>query len=114
VDYTHPISASINGFAHFDARHQGGVLTGYALTDQGQYTSAYSIGDLRVGADFTGGFQASVFVNNLWDERAQLQIDTTGICTAIPCAAFNPAVPAKLRAFIAQPRTVGITLQKKF
>jgi iron complex outermembrane receptor protein len=114
ADYTHPLSASINGFAHFDVRYQGNVLTGYSLTDQGQYTSAYSIGDLRVGADFTGGFQASVFVNNLWDERAQLQIDTTGICTAIPCAAFNPAVPAKLRAFIAQPRTVGITLQKKF
>jgi iron complex outermembrane receptor protein len=114
VDYTHSLSASINGFAHFDVRYEGDALTGYALTDQGEYTSAYSIGDLRVGADFPSGIKASLFVNNLWDERAQLEIDTSGLCTAIPCAAFNPAAPAKLRAIIAQPRTVGLTLSKKF
>jgi outer membrane receptor protein involved in Fe transport len=114
VDYTHPLSASINGFAHFDVRYEGDASTGYALTDQGEYTSAYSIGDLRVGADFPSGIKASLFVNNLWDERAQLEIDTSGLCTAIPCAVFNPAVPAKLRALIAQPRTVGLTLSKKF
>jgi hypothetical protein len=69
---------------------------------------------LRVGADFPSGFKASVFLNNLWDERAEYTIDTSGVCAAIPCATFNPAAPAKLRALIAQPRTVGITLSKKF
>jgi iron complex outermembrane recepter protein len=114
VDYTHALSATVNGFAHFDVRYSGNTPTGYALTDAGEYNSAYSLGDLRVGADFPSGFKASVFVNNLWDERAEYTIDTSGVCTAIPCTAFNPAVPAKLRALIAQPRTIGLTLSKKF
>jgi iron complex outermembrane recepter protein len=114
IDYTHPITASINGFAHFDVRYQGSALTGYAPTDAGQYTAAYSIGDLRVGADLPAGLKVSVFVNNLWDERAQLFLNTSPVCSSIPCASFNPDVPGSLRMFIAQPRTVGITVLKKF
>jgi iron complex outermembrane recepter protein len=114
VEYSHPFSRGVTGFAHFDVRYVGDTPSGYALTDRGEYTSAYSIGDFRVGADFPAGFKATVFVNNLWDERAELALDTSAVCSAIPCAAFNPSAPARLRALIAQPRTVGLTLSKKF
>ncbi|MBI3677179.1 MAG: hypothetical protein HY243_11260 [Proteobacteria bacterium] len=69
---------------------------------------------LCLGADFSDDPQATLFVDNVWDKRAPLAISTRDLCTSIPCAAFNPAVPAQLRAVIAQPRTIRLTLSKKF
>jgi iron complex outermembrane receptor protein len=114
AEFNHAVTGSIHGFAHFDVRYEGDKLAGYAQTDRGLYTSAYAIGNFRIGADFPSDVKATIFVNNLWDQRAELALDSTAVCTAIPCATFTPNVPARIRALIAQPRTVGLTLSKKF
>jgi hypothetical protein len=69
---------------------------------------------VRLGAELRNDFTATFFIDNVRDDRAQLYISTQDVCTSIPCTSFNPNVPAKLRALIAQPRTFGLTLAKKF
>lgn len=112
IDYEHPITPHLDGFAHFDVRYESDKPEGLALTDRGVSIPSYSLGNLRFGLAWDT-FTTTFFVNNLWDERAVLAISSQDLCTSAPCVP-NPAAPARLRELIAEPRTYGITLSKRF
>jgi outer membrane receptor protein involved in Fe transport len=114
VDYVHPLTDTITGFVHFDVRYESSRPAGYATTDEGVNMAPYAIGNLRFGVNLPSDVDVTLFVNNLWDDRAQLYMSTSPLCTAIPCASFNPAKSAMYEVLIVQPRTFGITLAKRF
>jgi iron complex outermembrane receptor protein len=116
ADYHWSFTDKILGFAHFDVRYEADKPNGLASTDKGVYIPAYTLGNLRVGANFPGATTVTLFADNLWDTRDISEIVTSDIClTQATCPSpLNPNAPAKLREVIGQPRTVGITVAKKF
>jgi len=117
VDYHWPITAAINGFAHFDVRYESDKPNGLASTDKGVYIPAYSLGNLRIGADFAEGTTVTLFANNLWDTRDVSEIVTSSLClttNTATCPGLATGTPAKFREVIGQPRTLGATVSKKF
>ncbi|MCE9650476.1 MAG: TonB-dependent receptor [Parvibaculum sp.] len=101
VDYSWPLTDTAAGFAHFDVRYESDKTVGYDAKAAGIKTDPYAIGNFRVGADLDGGVEAAIFVDNIWNERAQLAINTSDM-------------PYRLRVLVAQPRTVGLTVSKSF
>ena len=69
----------------------------------GRPLKRYSIGRMRVGL-VRDGWSASAFVDNLWNERAQLG---RGLILGNAAGQVD-------RVSIARPRTVGVTLAKNF
>jgi outer membrane receptor protein involved in Fe transport len=115
TDYSVPINNAVTGFAHLDVRYEDAKTVGYTSILQGIETSPYAIADLRFGADLPGQTRVTAFVDNITDNRAQLAISASDYCASLSsCTAFNPNVAAKLRAYLAQPRTFGITVSKRF
>ena len=115
IDYTHAITDSITGFAHFDIRGQSDTNACYsAPLCTGVTTPAYTLSNLRIGADLPNKFQVTLFVDNLFDKRAETEAAAGLYCTTITCPSFNVTKNAEILATIVQPRTVGLTVSKKF
>jgi outer membrane receptor protein involved in Fe transport len=115
-DYHWSITDAIGGFAHFDVRYESDKANGLGSTDKGIVIPSYVLGNLRVGASFPGQTTVTLFADNLWDTRDVSEIVTNTVClTQTTCPVpLNPNIPAKLREVIGQPRTVGVTVSKKF
>ncbi len=101
ADYSRPLAEAITGFAHFDVRYESEKTIGYDAKSAGIRTDPYAIGNIRLGADFDNGVEATFFVENVWNERAQIAISAADM-------------PYRLRVLVAQPRTVGLKLSKSF
>ena len=63
---------------------------------------AYDYVNLSAGIDWDNGFGAMIYVTNLFDENALLSFDR------------ERGGRARLGFNIGQPRTIGITLRKRF
>lgn len=87
-DFAH-VGESINSLSGIEA-----AIAGQAPTPQ----DAYDVGDFRVGLE-SNLWSAQLFVNNVWDERAEMFFNNRYI--------FQ-------RLSINQPRTFGITLSRRF
>ncbi|MBB3694647.1 TonB-dependent receptor [Sphingomonas sp. BK580] len=109
ADYTAPITANLNGFAHADFSYVSDSISALnANTDASgrlipRIRPSYSIVNLRGGVAF-GNQEVAVFVKNVADERASL-----GDALAVAAEAPNRA-----RVSINQPRTIGIELRRRF
>lgn len=87
-------------YIHFDVQHSDRQATRPITTSSdGAWVDGYTLGNLRVGFEAKQGWGVALFINNLWDERAQLGRGITGAG-----AIFNLE-----RYTIARPRTYGVT-----
>ncbi|HEV2650932.1 MAG TPA: TonB-dependent receptor, partial [Rhizomicrobium sp.] len=80
-----------------------GTSISYANDPAGRVRQAYSLVDLHLGADY-GPWEASVYAKNLFDERADLGDEQSEVSE----------LPGRPRYLIAQPRTIGLELLRKF
>lgn len=127
VTYNWPFSTALDGFANFTFQHVGSSWT--QLADQeppfgcvgcagapgflpfgnptiSQFTFRtelpdYQLGNLRLGVK-ADRWEAAVFVNNLWDERAFLSVDR------------ERGTRARVGYLTNQPRTYGVMLHLGF
>ena len=76
--------------------------TGNAATIIDLKLPAYDYVNLSAGIDWDNGFGAMIYVTNLFDENALLSFDR------------ERGGRARLGFNIGQPRTIGITLRKRF
>jgi outer membrane receptor protein involved in Fe transport len=114
LDYNHQLTDSIHGFAHFDLRYESDTTIGYSTISQGLTTSPYALLGINFGADLPSDTRVTFFIHNLTDDRAELTLGTN-YCSSIPtCTGFNPNVATSLTALVAEPRTFGITVAKRF
>jgi iron complex outermembrane recepter protein len=90
-------------FISFGSPTTTGVAGGPALTSvtYDQELPSYSIGNLRVGVR-SDVWEAALFVNNVWDERAFLSLDR------------ERGTSARVGYLTNQPRTFGVTLRMNF
>ena len=105
ADYTLPVTAGLDAFFHLDGRYVGASpadTTAIAKANNLEL-DAYSVFNGRVGIETENGFRASLFVQNLTDERGELN---TMIADGL--------TPARLRTTILTPRTIGIQLAQEF
>lgn len=105
IDYTMPIDADLEAFFHLDGRYTGSSpadTTAIAKANNLEL-DAYSVFNGRVGVETEGGFRASVFVQNIADERGEVN---TSIADGL--------TPARLRTTIITPRTFGVQLAQEF
>ena len=115
ADYRHPLSDSITFFAHADVKYSGDTTIGYAAIYQGFDTKPWTDVGANIGVELPGDTRLSVFVHNLTDTRAQLWVTGANVCASVSaCASYNPVQAKQLSVLINQPRTVGVTVSKKF
>ncbi len=62
----------------------------------------YQLVNLSAGIEFDNGFDVTVYVNNLFDENALLSFDR------------ERGGRARLGFHVGQPRTIGVTVRKRF
>ncbi len=95
--YSFPVSDNLGGFAQFDIQHMGSSYNAFnrAAAD---LQRSYNIGSLRAGIE-ADQWQLTVFVDNLWDERADLFLDT---------------LLGDVRANVNRPRTIGVNVRAQF
>ena len=127
VTYTWPVSASFEAFTNFTFQHVGSSFTQLADQEPGfgcvgcpgapgffnfgdpTITSfsfdpelpAYELGNLRFGLK-KQEWEAALFVNNLWDERAFLSLDR------------ERGTRARVGYLTNMPRTYGVSLRLNF
>ena len=80
-----------------------GTSISYANDPGGRLRQAYSLVDLHVGAD-DGPWEASLYAKNLFDVRADLGDEQSEVSE----------LPGRPRYLIAQPRTIGVEVLRKF
>ncbi len=94
-----PVARDINGFVDAEGRYTGGRIGIFQPTAVRQYYPAYTQINLQAGIEHDA-WQASVYVNNVNDARGQLN---GGI------GYVDPSV-----LLLIQPRTIGVTVNRKF
>lgn len=125
--YSWPFSATLEGFANFTFQHVGSSYTQLADQEPGvgcvgcpgapgffpfgdptisSFTfepqlPSYEIGNLRFGVK-SGAWEAALFVNNVWDERAFLSLDR------------ERGFRARVGYLTNMPRTYGVSLRSNF
>lgn len=105
IDYTAPISTDWGAFFHLDGRYTGSSpadTTAIAKANDLEL-DAYTAFNGRLDFELESGFRASLFVQNIGDERGEVH---TPIADGL--------TPTRLRATIITPRTVGIQLSQEF
>ncbi|WKL56062.1 TonB-dependent receptor [Asticcacaulis sp. ZE23SCel15] len=104
ADYSRPLTASLKGFVRGDVNYVG--ISYSELSTANVYrmkNPAYTLANLRAGfSPLDGNWEASVFVHNLFDHVAITRL-TNSSTTPIGGSAVS-----------ALPRTVGVSLTKKF
>ena len=93
------------GFFRFNVKFVDEQATRAFTTNEptGQYLDAYALGSLRIGLD-AGEWGATLFVDNLWNERAELGRGLVGASTGFFFDRFT----------IARPRTIGLSFNRDF
>ncbi|MGH8186459.1 MAG: TonB-dependent receptor, partial [Steroidobacteraceae bacterium] len=127
IGYTQPVFSALEGFAVFTVQYVGSSFTQLADQEPGfgcvgcpgsarfisfgdptitsiRYDNelpSYEIGNLRVGVR-SDAWEAALFINNIWDERAFLSMDRERGTSARVGFLTNP------------PRTFGVSLRMNF
>jgi iron complex outermembrane receptor protein len=120
--YSWPFSAALGAYANFTVQHVGPSYTQFAdqapgfgtvspLIDFGDITTdtfsfdpqldGYTIGNLRVGFQ-ADQWEVAAFLNNAWDEKANLSVDT------------ERGRLARVGYLTNQPRTFGVMYRRSF
>jgi outer membrane receptor protein involved in Fe transport len=101
VDYSFPLTTSVGAYVRADYRYQGARNAEFGSTLVTK--DAYEITDLRLGAQFHGGWQTEAYAENLFNAKPSL-LGTPWSTT------FGPyGVDRTLR-----PRTIGVSVSKSF
>ena len=107
IEYRAPVFNFYEGFLRFDASYSDEQATRLITTaspsfpaENGSFLDSWTIGNLRAGVE-SEKWGVHLFVDNLWDERAQLGRGSTGLGPL-----FNPE-----RVSITRPRTFGVTFR---
>jgi iron complex outermembrane receptor protein len=103
------------GLAHFDLRYQSAQRTGSNL-DPAKTQDGYYLVNFRFGLESEDERIAiELWMKNAFDERyAQITFDQPTQGSAPTATVPNPANFSQIGAFLAEPRTMGITLKTKF
>jgi iron complex outermembrane receptor protein len=124
VTYSWPMSATLEAFGNFTFQHVGSSFTQLADQEQGvgvvgagaffpfgnptidSFTfepelPSYEIGNLRFGVK-NDAWEAALYVNNVWDERAFLSLDR------------ERGFRARVGYLTNMPRTYGVSLRMNF
>jgi outer membrane receptor protein involved in Fe transport len=109
AEYRLPVSLG-NAFARFDVQYSGRQAVRLksaddlgSITEDGSFLSSYTLGNLRFGLEASNGWTAALFVQNLWDERAELG-------RGFQAAELND----RDRISVNRPRTYGVSFSKIF
>ncbi|BCW90083.1 Vitamin B12 transporter BtuB [Alphaproteobacteria bacterium SO-S41] len=104
-----------NGLIHMDARHVNDQRTGSNL-DPAKTQEAYTVANLRLGLSTEDDmFTIELWAQNVFDER-YYQISFDAPLAGDAPTAFNrtPATFSQIGGFLAEPRTLGVTLKTRF
>ncbi len=103
LDYAFRFRGLGDGFARLDIQYTGDQFTRIQrITDAtGFPVDSYIVGQFRIGVRNEGGWGADLFVDNIWDERANIGRGRTAT------GSFN----SPERFVINRPRTIGIVLK---
>ena len=97
--YTWTLSNALSGFLQANLQHVGSSYNGFVSeVPAPDVQHGYKLANAKIGIE-TGGFDVSLFVNNIFDKRAELYVDTT---------------LGDRRMNVNRPRTFGITAAKRF
>ena len=99
--YSVALSASLEGFVTFSASHVGESFTSFDRA-AGFHQPSYEIGNLRFGLQ-QERWRASIFIDNLWDERAAVFIQPN-------IFRFPPGTETNRN----RPRTIGLSIGATF
>lgn len=99
LDDQFPISGAVTGFAGGSVSYVGNREGVFTSSSQRQYFPAYTRTDLRAGTKINS-WTTTLYVNNLADKRGLI----SGGLGVYPPYGF----------YVIQPRTIGLTLSKKF
>jgi iron complex outermembrane recepter protein len=92
-----------DGFVRADGQYVGESYPDFDRTDPATFQRAYALLDLRSGI-IHGGWEANLFVSNVFDKQAALSRFITD----------NYDASTRSRIFTNRPRTAGLSLQWKF
>jgi outer membrane receptor protein involved in Fe transport len=106
AQYSFPVRDIGNAYVRFSYEHADKQATRLlSATSNGFFIDGYDIGHLRAGLEGGNGLWGlDVFVNNIWDERAELG---RGLSSVSSVTSANVVT-------IIQPRTIGVSLRKSF
>ena len=99
LDYTHDITSRTRGFIHADYDWTGPSNGSFQQTDPNFQDPAYSVLNMSIGAQFRGGWAASLYARNLLDNKTIIQ---------------RPIINSLTEAYTLRPLTVGLNVTKKF
>jgi iron complex outermembrane receptor protein len=105
-EYRVPVSLG-DAFARFDVRYTDEQNTAVVQTPagvEGLPLDSHTIGNLRVGLDGSNGWGVSLFVENLWNEQAELGRGLETLTGTNQSDRFT----------VSRPRTYGVSLFKTF
>ncbi len=99
-----PVGVNLTGVLRFDVQYSDKqAMLPITTTSDGNYVKSYSIGKLQLGLE-ADRWSTTIFIDNLWDERAQFGRGNTGTGPLV-----NPDFIT-----VARPRTYGIRLGTSF
>lgn len=101
--YAFALTPDIRAFARVDAQHVAQSYPDFARTDPATFQRAYSLVDLRAGAN-SGPWETNVFLNNLFNTRTYLSRFLSD----------NYDASSRSRMFTSRPRTLGVSVQRSF
>jgi iron complex outermembrane recepter protein len=106
LEWSTPLAANGRVYVRGDVQYVGDRDTQLESSPGSLPLDAYTLANLRIGVNI-GAYGASLFVNNLTDERAQLSRDfLEGVRDGAPIT-FD-------RYTINRPRTIGLSLSREF
>ena len=106
IEYRAEIDGGAKGFVRFDVQHVGRQFSRLVTIAEptGQPLRAYTLGQVRAGIDLESGWGATLFIDNLWNKRAEL-----GRGYSLSSTFSNPE-----RYSVARPRTIGLVVRGQF
>ena len=105
-EFRAPVSSRFDAYIRADVSYVDEQVT-LAFTDNqttGVMVDSYATGNLRFGLDTDDGRGVDLFVNNIWNERAQLGRGLAGNGNNLDSNRFT----------ISRPRTFGVTVRGEF
>ena len=97
--YSFPLSDALSGYMQANIQHVGGSYNGFPSdVPAPDLQHSYELANAKIGVE-TSDLDISLFVNNLFDKRAELFVDTT---------------LGDQRINVNRPRTFGISASKRF
>jgi outer membrane receptor protein involved in Fe transport len=104
AEYTQPLTSDLNGFARVDTNYTSRVNASFDRSSPYYQRGGYALTKVRVGVEAGGGWDASLFIDNLFNRRAQTGLP---IATSVDLQTTRPLA-------INRPRTIGVNANYKF